>query len=550
MLHKLRIKNYALIRDLEMQPSKGLTMITGETGAGKSIMLGAVGLLLGKRADTSVLLQKDQKCVVEGEFIIADYNLEGWFSEHELDYEEPCIIRREINPQGKSRAFINDTPVNLATLQDLGVRLMDIHSQHETLQLGSHRFQREFIDAFAGNKDLIEKYRSSYRGFRSVEKQLHELESESAKIEQEADYNRFLLEELTDADLDSSEQEMLEEEQKIAENSEEIKAKLNELLAVLRNSDYSVEGGLQNADMTAVQIARLAPRYDTIKARLSSINIELSDIISEIENEEESVQYDPEKAIEIQERLSLIYQLQTKHKVSTIADLLSIQQKLSEKVLRSQNLDNELEKLRKAKEEAFSSMLEVGKKLSQQRSKSINPIEEYLQSLLAELGMPNATTKVLIEEKEPSGDGLDQIGILFSANKGVSPEELSKVASGGEFTRLMFAIKYIMAEKVALPTLIFDEIDTGVSGEVANKLGVLMQELSKRHQVIAISHLPQVAARGVQHFFVYKDEAEDITVSKIKELTDDARILEIAKMIGGESPSESALQNAREMVNS
>ena len=548
MLTSLKISNYALIHKLNMEPSKGLTMITGETGAGKSIMLGAVGLLLGNRADTTVLLNKEVKCIVEGEFDVKPYNLKSWFESTELDYEDTSIIRREISPAGKSRAFINDTPVNLQVLMELGIRLMDIHSQHETLQLGTHRFQRSFIDSYASNQDLYHSYQEAFKTYRTLDQRLLDLKGRADQIEQEADYNNFLLEELMKANLDADEQDKLEQDVKVAENAEEIKLKLNEILSVLRNSEYSVENGIQQAQLAANQIAKLSDRYDSIRDRLSGLVIELQDLIREVEAEEEGVDFDPSTAKDLQDRLSMIFQLQHKHKVNSIEELLEIQSQLSDSVSLSQNLDEEIEKLQLQRDQALENVMQIGGKLSSRRKEASPNISSHLMDLLSELGMPNAAIEIEILEKAPGLDGLDQINILFSANKGISPEELSKVASGGEFTRLMFAIKYIMADTTALPTIVFDEIDTGVSGEIANKLGLMMKELSSKHQVIAISHLPQIAAKGSRHYFVFKDSDEDITVSRIRELRENDRVLEIAKMIGGDNPSDSALESAKEMM--
>lgn len=533
-----------------MQPSPALTMITGETGAGKSIMLGAVGLLLGKRADTSVLLDKDRKCYIEGEFDISKYRLERWFKTEELDYEEPCIIRREISPAGKSRAFINDTPVTLNILQDLGIQLMDIHSQHDTLQLGSHKFQRQLVDSFAGNNTNLEKYRNAYENFVDTRNQFESLKEESAELEKEADYNHFLWEELQKANLSADEQERLEEEQQIGENAEEIKSKLKEMLEILSNNELSVEQGLSQVTSTATQLSRLSDKFKDYNQRLESLSIELNDIIREIENEQDHIDFDAEQAQETEDRLSLIYQLQQKHKVNSVEDLLNIQKTLEAKVTKHGNLDLELESLEKALAKAREELNKNAEQLRKTRKKVIPELTQRLSELLKELGMPQSKLNIELEPTEPGPNGADTINILFSANKGIPPEEVSRVASGGEFTRLMFAVKSIMAEKTALPTVVFDEIDTGVSGEIARKFGILMKEMAERHQVIAISHLPQIAAKGDLHYFVYKDSAEATTVSKIRSLSNDERIREIAKMIGGENPTQTAMENARELMSS
>ena len=550
MLSHLVIKNYALIRHLEISPSGQLNIITGETGAGKSIMLGAIGLMLGNRADTKVLFDENEKCVIEGTFNISGYDLKSFFEEADIDYETECIIRREINANGKSRAFINDTPVNLEVLKKWGSSLVDIHSQHETLLLGNTNFQISIVDAFAGNKNLLTEYRILFKEYKNIQAEYEEITSRAAEEKKQLDYNSYLLNELTEAFLEEGEQEKKEEALKVLENAEHIKSKLDAANAILSGgTSHEVITQLQEARKQLDQISGLSAQYESLKERLQSALIELKDIAAELENENEKVEYNPQAIEQTQERLSLIYTLQKKHQVQTVAGLLSIQQELEKKMEFTMNLDENIVALKKKMEATFKELLEKGKKLSEARQKSATPIKKELETLLKEVGMPNATIAVEIKEAEPTINGIDAVSILFSANKGIAPQELKNAASGGEFSRLMLCIKYILADKTALPTIIFDEIDTGVSGEVAIKVGKMMKQMSTNHQVISISHLPQIAAQGKSHYYVYKDNSSEKTISKMKLLNEEERIKEIAQMIGGNKPSETAIQSAKEMLS-
>ncbi|MEM9859030.1 MAG: DNA repair protein RecN [Bacteroidota bacterium] len=548
MLKHLTIKNYALIKELEMTPSANLNIITGETGAGKSIMLGAVGLLLGNRADSKALFDQENKCVVEGHFNVSAYSLEQLFYEEDLDYDEISIIRREINPNGKSRAFINDTPVTLETLKKIGLRLMDVHSQHQTLDLGKSTYQISFIDAFASSTSERRSYHKTYVKLKNTIDHLERLRSEATEINKEADYNRFLLEELTSADLSIEEQEILEEQVKMMENAEDIKLKFNGVLEALARNELAASIGIQDSVALLRQLGNYSDNYQRLYDRLSSTFIELADIITEIEKEEEAVEFNPEQTVQAQERLTLIYNLQQKHKVSSVAELLSIQEDLSEKVNRFQNLDTEIEKVQNEVEHFTKEATQKANVLSQKRKASFIKLEQCLIELLQKVGISEADIKIERTEEGLGQYGIDQIKILFSANKGVPPQEMAKVASGGEFSRLMFCVKYILAEKIALPTIIFDEIDTGVSGEIALKLADMMKQMAQNHQLITISHLPQVAAKGDQHYFVFKDSSEERAISKLKLLDSKERIEQIAKMIGGETPSQVAYENAKELI--
>lgn len=548
MLINLIIKNYALIKHLEMTPSHQLNIITGETGAGKSIMLGAIGLLLGRRADTKSLFNEDEKCVIEGNFNISSYQLQPVFLEEDLDYEPITIIRREISPSGKSRAFINDTPVTLETLKRIGVYLMDIHSQHDTLLLESNNYQLSVIDSFAQNKNLVENYKSSFQHYVKSKRNYEHLLKGAEDLKNEADYHQFLWEELSAANLQEGEQEEIEEELKKLENAEEIKLKLNEVLQSISQSEYSVQSSLYTAGNALDHIAEYSGNYAILKERLESCLIEIKDINEEVEREEQNVEYDPEKIEYLNDRLSLIYKLEQKHRLATVGDLIKLYKDLEEKTQKIQNVDVELETLKNQLEDAKVEMLHHGEMLSKSRQAVFKTIKNELVELLKELGMPDASIDINIKKIDPIPSGLDAVDLLFSANKGVKPQELKNVASGGEFSRLMFCVKYIIADKTALPTIIFDEIDTGVSGSIAIKMVNMMKKMALAHQVIAISHLPQIAAKGDTHYFVYKDNTSDKTSSKIKQLTGNERVEAIAMMLGGDKPSPVAFQNARELM--
>jgi DNA repair protein RecN (Recombination protein N) len=548
MLVHLSIKNYALIRQLELQPSAHLNVITGETGAGKSIMLGAIGLLLGNRADVKALWNENEKCITEGTFDIAPYALKKLFEEENIDYERQTIIRREISPTGKSRAFINDTPVTLDVMRKIGSKLMDIHSQHETLELGKQYFQLELIDSFADNEKVRNNYSESWKAYVQAKASYEELLKESSALKQESDFVKFQLSELTKVDLKEGEQEKLESELSVLEHAEEIKAKLTNILSQLGQSEVSVVSVLNSIKNELQAIASYSKDYESLFQRLESARIELNDINDEIENINEKVEFDPGRAEQVNERLSLIYQLQQKHRLTTIAQLLELRQSLQVKADKTNNFDDRLLKSKGDLDVAEKTMRNNAEALSQARKKVFDPLARQLIKLLKELGIPDAQLDVNQESTEPTASGVDKIEILFSANKGISPRPLAQVASGGEFSRVMFAIKYVMAEKKSLPTLVLDEIDTGVSGEVAIRLGNRMKEMAKRHQVIAISHLPQIAAKADTHYFVFKDSSASKTESQIRKLENKDRVTEIAKMIGGEKPSVVNLENAKELM--
>lgn len=548
MLKSLSISNYALIDQLDMQPSKGLSMITGETGAGKSIMLGAVGLLLGNRSDTKVLLHDDKKCVVEGAFDIREYGLNKFFEQEELDYEETCIIRREISPGGKSRSFVNDTPVLLESLKILGSKLMDVHSQHDTLQLGEGSYQLSLVDAFAYTSSELDSYQLKFKSFRKAKKQFEELKQKAFEMQKEADYNQFQLDELSAMTLVAGEQAELESAQEVLENAEEIKLKINEMLALFQEEQIGIIQGLAQIQHGMQSLERLAHKFSEIRERFQSVFIEVKDLTETLIDEESKVEIDFAKLDQIRERLSKIYQLQKKHGVNSVEELMQIENDLADKVFQFQNLDESLAEAEKSLKEAQALLADSGALLTKKRQSCFPLFEKELQELLIGLGMENARIQFEHKSISPSLSGLDEVEILFSANKGGVLQPLKKVASGGEFSRLLFAIKYLMADKMALPTLIFDEIDTGISGEVALQMVRMMKEIATRHQVICITHLPQVAAKGDLHYFVYKDNSSEKTISKIKLLAAEERVTELAKMIAGANPSTSALESAKELL--
>jgi DNA repair protein RecN (Recombination protein N) len=529
-------------------PDANFNIVTGETGAGKSIMLGAIGLLLGNRADTKTLYNESEKCIIEGTFDMAGFYIKNIFEEEELDFESSCILRREISPNGKSRAFINDTPVTLETLRKIASQLMDIHSQHDSILLGSNEYQLRIVDTYAQCHDKLVEYQDKYRTYKKLQDAYQQLQIEADQNKKEFDFNNFQLEELVKAKLNPNEQELLEQELNILEHAEEVKLRLKTVYESLNNSEQSILSVLQSTVSSLTPIASYSPNYQQYKDRIQSCLLELKDVSRDIESEEDNIELDGQKIIEIQDRLNLLYKLHQKHAVKSNGELLEIQAILEEKVSKVLNLSENLSAAKERVSKAFDAATKMAESLSKVRQKVLQEIEKRVIGLLIELGMPNAILRIQHQNIQLNGEGIDQINFLFSANKGVTPRQLKDVASGGEFSRLMLAIKYVLGDKRSLPTIIFDEIDTGISGEVAIKVGKMMREMAQSIQVIAITHLHQIAGRGSSHFFVYKDNSSAKTVSRIKQLSQDERIIEIAKMIGGENPSESAINSAIEML--
>jgi DNA repair protein RecN (Recombination protein N) len=525
-----------------------MNIITGETGAGKSIMIGAAGLLLGNRADTKVLYDKNQKCIIEGVFNISEYNLEAFFDSNDLDYISETIIRREITPAGKSRAFINDTPVLLDVMRGLGSCLMDVHSQSDTLLLGSEDYQLSVVDAFAQNQTLFIEYELDFKKYKSLKSKLVNMEKEAEILKKEADYNHFLFEELNEANLLAEEQESGEEELATLEHAGEITSKLMESIELLQG-EFSVIENLSSVQKLLSTLKNYSHLLADFNDRLQSSLLELKDLTNEIEKESQKIENDPDRIEELQNRLSLIYRLEQKHQVSSISQLLAIKDGLEERVNKNLSLDEEIGSLKIQVDDAYSALKKSAKALSDTRVKHFNKISASIEKMLQNLGIPEAKLVVEHDLVPPNTTGMDEVRLKFSANKGVMPMDLKSVASGGEFSRLMFCIKYIIASKKALPTLILDEIDTGISGEIAIKMAIMMQQMSEQHQVIAITHLPQIASSGNCHYFVFKDNTADKSVSQIKELSEEDRITEIAKMIGGDHPTDAAFENAKELLS-
>ena len=548
MLKSLLIKNYALIRNLEIDPTPDLNIITGETGAGKSIMIGAAGLLLGNRADGRVLYDPEEKCIIEGTFILKNYHLQEFFISNNLDYQDETVIRREIAPGGKSRAFVNDTPVNLDLMRQLGMSLMEIHSQTDTMKLGSNEFQLYLIDAYAQNQNRLEQYRQCYDRYLTALKELRLLQEEAERIRKDADYNHFLFEELSKASLTEGEQEGLEEEVHSLEHAEEIKSKLLEAADILMNRELSVNESLGTVNKNLEQISAYTRHLEDLRNRVNSSWLEIRDIAGEIARQADKVEADPSRLAAAGERLNLIYRLQQKHQADSIATLIRIRDELEGKVKKNLNLDEELGQLIEKTGTLLEEVKASGRELSGRRKKSFKPFVEELETLLKELGIPDARLAIDLAETDPGPGGIDAITLRFSANKGIPPKPFREVASGGEFSRLMFCIKSTIARSTALPTLVLDEIDTGISGEIAIKMARLMKNMSDHHQVIAITHLPQIAAAGSSHYYVYKDSSDRKSVSLIRKLEKDERIIEIAKMISGDKPSTAAVDSARELL--
>ena len=549
MLKHLSVQNYALIDQLEVEFADGLTIITGETGAGKSILLGALGLIAGSRADTQSLQDKSKKCIIEAAFNIKEYALNDFFNEHELDYEAVTTIRREINPEGKSRAFINDTPVTLNQLKDLGERLIDIHSQHQTLSLNGADFQLSVVDAFAKHDSLLNEYKTEYKNFRSLEKQLNELIEKEVQAKKDMDYFQFQFNELEDANLKAGEQAALEQELETLNNAEDIKLNLSKAAFGLSGGEQNLLSSLNEIRNILNGLSKFKPEIAELNTRINSSYIELKDISNELEALEQEILYDPKRIEILNDQLDAIYRLQQKHQVKTIEELIAIKDELSNKLLDFNSLESEIEKVKALLERSDKTLSEKAKTISENRKKVIPKIEKEIGSLLSSLSMPNAQLKIEQKAMETySVSGIDKINFLFSANKGSEFKELNKVASGGELSRLMLSIKSLIAQLTALPTIIFDEIDTGVSGDVADKVGSIMNTMSGKMQVITITHLPQIASKGGSHLFVYKEDKNNKTYSNIKKLSANERVQEIAKMLSTGNPSAAAISNAKELL--
>jgi len=548
MIQSLHIKNYVLIDQLDLQFSSGFTTITGETGAGKSILMGALSLILGQRADTSVLKIKDVKCIVEGAFKPGK-ELVSLFEQHEVDFEEITTIRREIAPGGKSRAFINDTPVNLSILKEIGNCLVDIHSQHQNLKLNDHLYQLEVIDHIADTGEFLSEYQVVFKAYGFASQELENLKAEVSRKKEELEYMQFQYDELHSAQLKQGEMIDLEADLQRAEHTEEIKSALFHSSEILSEETLGILDQLKEALAKLNHISNFFSPAREMATRMESTYIELKDLTSEVNNQAEKTDIDPGKLAELRERMDLLFGLMQKHRVRDLEELLALRDKYGNQI---EDLTFSDEKIRELEEKSSELLAEVkrrAEKLHQKRVKAAKEMERTVESQLRLLGIPNARFKVSVESVvNYTSNGADEMKFLFSANKQGSLEELSRVASGGEVSRLMLCIKSLVSDRKGMPTLIFDEIDSGVSGEIADKVGGIMEQLSRGRQVMAITHLPQVASRGQDHFVVYKEDGEDTTYTRIRKLLPNERISEIASLLSGEKVTEAALSNARELL--
>lgn len=550
MLTQLSINNYALINQLSIDFENGLSIITGETGAGKSILLGALGLVLGNRADLSSLKDTSRKCIVEAKVAIANYNLISFFNKVDLDYEDYTIIRREILPSGKSRAFVNDTPVTLSVLNQLRTKLIDVHSQHQTMQLSDNDFQFSILDALAKNKARIDSYKRGFLQLSKLKAQLSELEVQQKEANLQYDYNFHLFKELEEAKILVDEQQELETTLEKLNNIEDIKLNLSEALELSINEEIGIQNLLNTLENRLSKIASFSKEYEDLSTRITSVKIEIDDVVTELENANEHVDFNPNEVEKINDRLQLLYNLQKKHYVSSNEELLTVFEGLSDKVAQVESADEVINKKQEEIKEVSEKLDKVAGLITKARTSTIPKLTKALQTLLADLGMENARFSIKINpSKNYFSNGKDELEFLFSANKGGHFGELKKVASGGELSRIMLSVKTVLSANTQLPTIIFDEIDTGVSGEVSNKIAAIMQQMSTNMQVIAITHLPQIAAKGKNHYKVYKEEVNGITTTNLKQLSDDERVMEIAEMLSGKDISDSALIHAKELLN-
>jgi len=550
LLTSLSIKNFALIDSLEVSFTDSFSIITGETGAGKSILLGGLGLILGKRADLSVINDATVKCVVEAEFSIGNYKLQRLFKQSELDYEPNTIIRREILPSGKSRAFINDSPVSLQVLKTISEHLIDIHSQHQTLQLTDNNFQFEVIDALAKNETKLAKYTTALKAYKIVESELEKLLLLQKNSNQSHDYNSFLLEELLEAKLEQFDKEGLEQELEQLSNVETIQEQLSHANQLCSNEQIGVLNSVLELKSGLRSISDFSEGYKSLYERIESLHIELEDVFVEIETEQQNIEVNPERLLEVTERLNMLQMLLQKHHVLTIEELIVIQNELDEKVGVVANLDESITSKEKEVIAKRNVLNIIADELHESRLKAIPKLIQQLEKILINLGMENARFDItVVQEQNFLFNGNDVLSFLFSANKGGNFNELKKAASGGELSRIMLAIKAILSKYKHLPTIMFDEIDTGVSGDVANKMGMLMQYMSENMQVFSITHLSQIASKGSSHFKVYKEDVDGKTKSNLKHLSYDDRVNEIAEMIGGKQLTETALNHAKELLN-
>ena len=552
MLQSIHIQNYALIESLDIDFHTGFSVITGETGAGKSIILGAIGLLVGQRADIKAIKTGANKCIVEARFNISSYELEAFFDEHDLEYEEgECILRRELYASGKSRAFINDTPASLAQMKELGEKLIDVHSQHQNLLLNHENFQLSVVDILAHDEKELQVYKEMYSAFKKTSHELADIQDQAEKNRQDEDYISFQLSQLEEANLHSGEQEELEQEAETLSHAEDIKSNLYKLDQLMSSDEITLLSATKDCIQTLQGISKVFPPAQEWMERLDSCYIELKDLSHEIAHASEEVDFNPTRLDYVNERLNLIYSLQQKHRVDTIDQLLEIAEDYRSKLEAITSYDSRIDELKAMKEALYSKVINQASKLTTLRSKATKEIEQKMQTYLIPLGMPNVRFSVeLTSKKEPDMNGLDSVSFLFSANKNGMLQQVASRASGGEIARVMLSLKAMIAGAVKLPTIIFDEIDTGVSGSIAEKMALIMQEMGQANrQVISITHLPQIAAKGATHYKVYKVDTEVGTNSYIRQLNQEERIQEIANMLSGAVLTEAALNNAKALLN-
>jgi DNA repair protein RecN (Recombination protein N) len=548
MLRHLLIKNYALIEHLELPLDAGLSIVTGETGAGKSIMLGAIGLLTGARTDGKALWDPTQKCVVEGVFDVTNLGLEAFFEENGLDYDADTLIRREIAPSGKSRAFINDSPATLDVLKAIGVYLLDIHSQHDSLQLGSAQYQLSILDKLAGNTALLTKYQSDYRQWLAAQQAFEDVKATVEREKASLDYNKFQLDQLLNANLVGGEDREAEQELSVLDNAEELTQRLDTALTALDNGEVTVVQLLKSAIQSTEKVASMMPKAAELAERLSTLLPEVRDLVDELETLLQQVEPDPKRQDLLNERLMTLASLQKKHLVASVDELITLRDDLKRKVAITENQDIMLAEAAELAKAAEGNMMKTATQLSEARKDTIPGFEKQLADSLAAVALSQASVKVELLRTKPTLLGIDGAKILFTANKGTAPREISQVASGGEFSRLMLCIKYLLAQHTQLPTIIFDEIDTGISGEVALQVGKMVKQMSAKHQMMVITHLPQMAAQGNVHLYVYKDHSSQKTVSSIKRLDHQQRVAELAQMMSGSTTSTLALESAQELL--
>ena len=549
MLIKLFVQNYALIRELDVEFENGLTIITGETGAGKSILLGALSLILGTRADSSVLLDKNEKCIVEGTFRIEEYELNEFFISNNIDYEPVSTLRREINPAGKSRAFINDTPVTVNILKELGDRLIDIHSQHQTLMLNDNSFQLNLIDSFSGTAGIKNEYRETYSNYRRLKKEYTSIKEKADKNKADLEYYQFQFNQLDEAKLKSGEQTELEAEQELLGHTEEIKLALGSSSNLFLAEGISILSMLREVKSYLGRIITFLPESESLLSRTESALIELDDLAAEVEKLTVSIEADPQRLAMVNNRLDNIYTLIQKHRVTDLGELIKKKDEIKELIGSIVSSDERIIELETLLDKEASRLKTISEEISNKRKSVLSDIELRITELLKQLGIPNAKFRITLTHlPEFTTTGIDQADFLFSANKQIAPENMAKIASGGELSRVMLSLKSLLTKNNNLPTIIFDEIDAGVSGEVADKVGQILSGMGKYMQVINITHLPQVASRGTRHYHVYKDDTDNSTFTRVKLLSPEERILEVARLLSGSEVTETAMKNARELL--